>query len=67
MDMIETLEKALGREAAKIMRPMQPGDVTATYADISKLHALTRYKPKVMLSEGLTRFARWYREFYSEH
>jgi UDP-glucuronate 4-epimerase len=35
MDMITTLEAALGREAVKVMRPMQPGDVTATYADIS--------------------------------
>ena len=41
MDMIATLERALGREAVKIMRPMQPGDVTATYADITKLNALT--------------------------
>jgi hypothetical protein len=37
MEMITTLEAAIGREAVKIMRPMQPGDVTATYADISKL------------------------------
>jgi UDP-glucuronate 4-epimerase len=64
MEMIETLEKALGREAVKIMRPMQPGDVTATYADVSKLHALTGYQPKVMLAEGLQRFADWYRGYY---
>ncbi len=64
MDMIETLEKAIGHEAVKIMRPMQPGDVTATYADVSKLHALTGYKPKVMLAEGLEKFAAWYREYY---
>jgi UDP-glucuronate 4-epimerase len=64
MEMIETLEKAIGREAVKIMRPMQPGDVTATYADVSKLHALTGYRPKVMLAEGLQRFAEWYREYH---
>lgn len=64
MDMIATLESALGREAVKIMRPMQPGDVTATYADVSKLHALTGYAPKVMLAEGLGRFVEWYRDFY---
>lgn len=64
MDMIETLENALDRKAEKIMRPMQPGDVTATYADVSKLHALTGYKPKVMLTEGLERFASWYKHFY---
>jgi UDP-glucuronate 4-epimerase len=64
MTMIEALEAALGRKAGKIMRPMQPGDVTATYADISKLNALTGYHPKVMLEDGLERFARWYRDFY---
>lgn len=64
MEMIETLEKAIGRDAVKVMRPMQPGDVTATYADVSKLHALTGYKPKVMLAEGLQKFADWYREYY---
>ena len=64
MEMIEMLEKAIGREAVKIMRPMQPGDVTATYADVSKLKALTGYQPKVMLAEGLQRFADWYAEYY---
>ena len=64
MEMIETLEKVIGHKAQKIMRPMQPGDVTATYADISKLNALTGYQPKIMLEEGLQRFAGWYREYY---
>jgi UDP-glucuronate 4-epimerase len=64
MDMIATLERALGREAVKIMKPMQPGDVTATYADINKLHALTGYAPKTPLAEGLPRFVEWYRGFY---
>jgi len=64
MDMIATLESALGRTAEKIMRPMQPGDVTATYADVSRLHAITGYRPRVMLAEGLGRFIDWYRDFY---
>lgn len=64
MDMIKALEQALGMQAEKIMRPMQPGDVTATYADVSKLHALTGYEPKIMLEDGLKRFVSWYRDFY---
>ena len=63
MEMIQVLERALGCEAIKIMRPMQPGDVTATYADVSKLHALTGYEPKVLLSEGLPRFVEWWRHW----
>ncbi|KQS53759.1 protein CapI [Brevundimonas sp. Leaf363] len=61
LDMIETLETALGLKADKVLRPMQPGDVTATYADISKLKALIGYQPKVPLAEGLGRFADWWR------
>ena len=64
MDMISTLETALGREAIKVFRPMQPGDVTATYADVSKLNALTGYDPKVKLEDGIPRFVEWYRGFY---
>jgi len=64
MDMIGTLEGALGVAAEKRMRPMQPGDVTATHADVSKLAALTGYAPKVGVEEGLPRFVEWYRGFY---
>jgi UDP-glucuronate 4-epimerase len=64
MEMITTLENAIGREAVKIMRPMQPGDVTATFADIAKLNALTGYKPKVKLAQGLDQFAKWWPTFH---
>ncbi|MFZ0266640.1 NAD-dependent epimerase/dehydratase family protein [Caulobacter sp.] len=64
MEMITTLEAALGQQATKIMRPMQPGDVTATYADIDKLNALTGYKPKVKLAQGLDQFAKWWPTFH---
>ncbi len=61
LHMIEVLEQAIGREAVRVMRPMQPGDVSATYADISRLHALCGYAPKVTLEEGLPRFVHWWR------
>ena len=63
MRMIEVLEQALGREAVKQMRPMQPGDVAATFADISKLEALCGYRPRIPLEEGLPRFVQWFRTF----
>lgn len=63
MDMIAVLERALGREAVKRMRPMQAGDVTATFADIRRLNALCGYSPKVTLEQGLPRFVEWYRTF----
>ena len=63
MEMIAILETALGREAVKVMRPMQAGDVTATWADVSRLTALTGYAPRVALAEGLARFVTWWRDW----
>ncbi len=60
MDFISELERALGREAEKIMLPMQPGDVYQTYADTAKLERELGYKPGVMLREGVDRFVAWY-------
>ncbi len=59
MEMISTLEAALGIEARKTFLSMQPGDVPATFANIDKLRALCGYKPKVKLAEGLARFVEW--------
>ena len=64
MDMIAELEGALGREAVKVFEPMQPGDVTRTAADVSRLRELTGWSPTTPISEGLPRFVRWWREFY---
>ena len=61
IEMIDILEAALGAKAARVMQPMQPGDVSATFADVSKLTALTGYAPKVSLEDGLARFVAWYR------
>jgi UDP-glucuronate 4-epimerase len=63
MEMISTLEAALGVQAQKVMLPMQPGDVPATFANIDKIHALCGYKPKVKLAEGLARFVEWRRAY----
>ena len=64
MEMISTLEQALGREARKIMRPMQNGDVTETFANITKLNELCGYRPATALAEGIPRFVEWYRRYH---
>ncbi len=64
MDMISELERALGREAVKVFEPMQPGDVTRTCADVSRLQALTGWSPTTPIVEGLPRFVAWWRGFY---
>ena len=64
MDYVQALEQALGSEANLDLLPMQPGDVLATEADVSRLVADFGYRPKVQVGEGITRFVEWYREYY---
>ena len=62
-NLIEGLEKAIGRAAIIDRRPAQPGDVERTYADLARSKAELGYQPKVSLDEGLRRFVAWFREF----
>lgn len=62
---IETLEKNLGKEAKKIFKEMQPGDVKITVADSSDLAAYTGFKPEIKIEDGLSRFVKWFREYYN--
>ena len=59
---ITVLEQALGREAIKDFRPMQPGDVQATAADTTALQAWVGFRPDTPLELGLERFAAWLRQ-----
>lgn len=64
LDFIDALEKALGKKAIRNMMPMQPGDVAATWADVSELTNHTGYQPQVGVEEGIVRFGEWYRGYY---
>ncbi|BAP58116.1 NAD-dependent epimerase/dehydratase [Thioploca ingrica] len=61
---IETLEKALGRKAQLKLLPMQPGDVQATYADISELTKAFDFRPQTAIEVGIDHFVRWYKSYY---
>lgn len=61
-ELIEQVEKATGRKALREQKPMQPGDVPLTWADISKAGRLLGYEPQVRIDEGLKRFVAWYRQ-----
>ena len=59
-DFISTLEKLLGKTAKKELMPMQPGDVSQTYAEVSDLIEDYGYTPDTSIDEGLKRFVQWY-------
>ncbi len=60
---IEIVEEAVGKRAEKIMEPMQPGDVRATYANIDALARDHGFAPTTTLEEGIPRFVKWYRDY----
>lgn len=61
-EMVTTLEKVIGKKAKLKVLPMQPGDVTRTYADITKAQKILGYHPTTTFEEGIKQFIQWYRE-----
>ncbi|ENN95638.1 UDP-glucuronate 4-epimerase [Methanocaldococcus villosus KIN24-T80] len=57
---ISLIEKYLGKKAIKDYKPIQPGDVERTWADLTKSRKLLGYDPKVRIEEGLKRFCEWF-------
>jgi UDP-glucuronate 4-epimerase len=61
-EMVQTIERALGKPALINQQPEQPGDVRTTYADVSRARARLGYEPRVSFEEGIRRFVEWWRE-----
>lgn len=64
MDMINILAEALGVKPVMELLPMQPGDVTETYADITKAQQHLQFHPHTTLAEGIPKFVAWFREYH---
>ncbi|MEM1409788.1 MAG: NAD-dependent epimerase/dehydratase family protein, partial [Pseudomonadota bacterium] len=60
---IDHMEKLLQRPAVRHLKPMQPGDVRRTWANIDAAKKDLGYQPKVPLAEGLKRFVAWYTDY----
>ncbi len=63
---IEAIERRLGRKARRILLPLQPGDVPATYADVDDLVSAVGFKPSTSVQDGIDRFIDWYLEYYGK-
>ena len=64
MDFIRAIEQATGKQAICNYMPMQPGDVSRTWADTEALFIRTNYRPVIKVQEGVDRFVDWYCRFY---
>ncbi len=65
LDFIYAIEKELGKKAVMELKPIQPGDVPATYADVSDLVADLNYKPDTSVQQGIHAFISWYKKYYN--
>lgn len=61
LELVDLLENVTGRKAVREHRPLQPGDVPLTWADISKAERLLGYAPRTPLLDGLKKFVHWFR------
>ena len=64
--LVNLLEKYMGKKAKIALAPMQPGDVPATYADISHSEALLGFHPRTPLDQGIAKFVEWFKNTGSQ-
>jgi UDP-glucuronate 4-epimerase len=62
-EMIGLIEENLGRKAKMERLPLQPGDMSITYADISKARRMLGYDPRTTIDDGIRSFVDWFREW----
>jgi len=46
----------LGKKGKIIFKPMQPGDVQSTYANVESLYKYIGFKPQTNIEEGVKAF-----------
>lgn len=63
-DFVAIIEELVGKKAIIDSKPMQPGDMYETYANIDDLTAAVGFAPNVDIREGLTKFVDWYKSYY---
>jgi UDP-glucuronate 4-epimerase len=66
MEFVHALESAFGRRARKRFRPVEPGDMLRTHADVSALERVTGFRPSTPLATGVAKFAEWYGDYHME-
>ncbi len=65
MDFIKAIEKALGKKGKILFKPMQPGDVQTTYANVESLFEYINFSPKTDLEVGVKAFVDTYLKMYA--
>ena len=64
MRLIAVLEDSLGLKAEINFRPLQPGDIRETCADISAIRRDLGYAPARPIDVGVPRFVEWFKGYH---
>lgn len=64
MRMVGLLEQATGRKAVIEFKPMQPGDVKDTFADISAIQRDHGFEPSTTIDVGVPKFVDWFKQYH---
>jgi len=59
--LVKLIETETGKKAVIKSKPMQPGDVNITFADISRARKILGYSPQTAIEDGIKSFVKWYR------
>jgi UDP-glucuronate 4-epimerase len=60
LEIIQRLEKLIGKSAQLVHRPIHLADVQATWANITKAESLLNWRPQTTLEQGLAASVQWY-------
>jgi UDP-glucuronate 4-epimerase len=63
---ITVIEQAAGRQAQKLYRPMQPGDMVETMADTARARAAFGFEPRTPIETGLPPAVHWCRDYFGD-
>lgn len=64
-EFVRVIEEALGKRAVIELAPMQPGDVTETFADVTALQQAVGFAPSTSIAAGIGRFVAWFRDYHA--
>jgi len=59
-ELIDRLEKLVGKKAIIQYQPAHKADMSASWADTSKARSMLNWKPQIALEQGLPKLVEWY-------
>jgi len=63
---IAVIEQAAGRKAQRIDKPMQPGGMPETSADVERAHAAFGFEPRTTIEQGMPEVVTWCRAYFGD-